>query len=107
MKQVLGILAVLLLVANVAVAQPAKTTGERVDDAKITAAVKAKLVADKARNLIAVNVDTSGGVVHLKGTVKTDQDRMEAERLAKETTGVVSVTNDLKVGTGGAAAPKR
>jgi hyperosmotically inducible protein len=77
------------------------------DDAKITAAVKAKLVADKARNLVAVNVDTRGGAVHLKGTVQTDQDRMEAERLAKETTGVVSVTNDLKVRTGGAASPGR
>lgn len=107
MKQLLGILAVLLLVASVAAAQAGRTTGERIDDAKITAAVKAKLVADKARNLIAVNVDTRDGVVHLKGTVQTDRDRMEAERLAKETTGVVSVTNDLKVRTGGAASPGR
>jgi hyperosmotically inducible protein len=107
MKQLLGILAVLLLVANVAVAQSGKPIGERVDDAKITTAVKAKLVADKARNLVAVNVDTRDGVVHLKGTVQTEQDRVEAERLAKETTGVRSVTNDLKVKTGGAASPRR
>jgi osmotically-inducible protein OsmY len=107
MKQLLGILAVLLLVANVAVAQSGKPIGERVDDAKITAAVKAKLVADEARNLVSVNVDTRGGVVHLKGTVQTDQDRMVAERLARETTGVVSVTNDLTVQTGGAASPGR
>jgi hyperosmotically inducible protein len=113
MKRLLGALAVGLLVAsgvvtNVAVAQATGTTmGERVDDAKITAAVKAKLVADRARNLVAVNVDTREGVVHLKGTVPTDADRMEAERIATQTQGVRAVTNDLKVRTGGAASPGR
>jgi osmotically-inducible protein OsmY len=108
MKRLLGILAVLLLSASVAGAQPAgRTTGERVDDAQITAAVKAKLVADRVRNLVAVNVDTRDGVVHLQGTVPTDADRMEAERLATQTNGVRNVMNDLKVRMGGAASPGR
>jgi osmotically-inducible protein OsmY len=95
-----------LVVANVAVAQPAgPTMGERVDDARVTAKVKAKLVTDRAQNLVSVNVGTRDGVVRLQGTVPTDQVRMQAERLAKETQDVRSVKNDLKVRTGGAASP--
>lgn len=81
------------------------TLGQRVDDAKITAEVKTKLAADRAKNLVSVNVDTSQGVVHLQGTVSTDQDRLEAERLARGTDGVRHVQNDLLV-TSGAASPK-
>jgi osmotically-inducible protein OsmY len=112
-KGILVALAVVGLVANgvvvhVASAQTSGTTmGEKVDDAKITATVKAKLVADKAQNLVKVNVDTREGVVHLQGTVPTDADRMAAERLAADTHGVRSVQNDLTVSTGGAASPGR
>jgi len=41
-------------------------------------------------------VDTEHGVVHLQGSVPTERDRMEAERLARVTKGVVDVKNDLK-----------
>jgi osmotically-inducible protein OsmY len=81
------------------------TVRERVDDAAITAAVKAKLTAERLKNLIAVNVDTEQGVVHLKGTVPTEQDKMEAERRARATKGVVDVKNDLAV-EAPAASPK-
>lgn len=80
-----------------AVEAQSRTVGERVDDATITAVLKTKLVADRVKNLIAVNVDTEQGVVHLKGTVPTERDKMEAERLARATKGVVDVKNDLKV----------
>jgi hyperosmotically inducible protein len=101
-------LASVLLAANTAAAQaPPRTIGERVDDALITAAVKTKLTTDTARSLVDVNVDTRDGVVHLQGTVPTEEDRREAERLAQLTDGVRAVTNDLKVATGGAASPGR
>lgn len=82
-----------------------RTIGDRVDDAAITAALKAKLVADRAKNLVAVNVDTTQGVVQLRGTVATDRDRAEAERLARSTRGVRDVRNELIV-TSGAASPR-
>jgi osmotically-inducible protein OsmY len=82
-----------------------RTVKERVDDAAITTAVKTKLVADRVKNLVAVNVDTQQGVVHLQGTVPTEQDRMEAERLARSTKGVMEVRNDLKVSSP-AASPR-
>ena len=62
-------------------------------------------MADRAKNLLAVNVDTEQGVVHLRGTVPTERDKMEAERLARTTKGVVDVKNDLKVDTA-AASPR-
>jgi hyperosmotically inducible periplasmic protein len=91
--------------AAAAVEAQKATVSERVDDAAITTALKTKLVADRAKNLIAVNVDTEHGVVRLKGTVPTDRDKMEAERLARATKGVVDVKNDLKV-EAAAASPK-
>jgi osmotically-inducible protein OsmY len=81
-----------------------RTIGERVDDAKITAAVKAKLVVDRAANLIRVDVDTKEGVVHLQGSVPSEQAKIDAERLARETSGVVAVTNNLRVETRGSDA---
>jgi hyperosmotically inducible protein len=108
MKRLLWILVVAVAVtAGVAPGVEAQrpTIGDRVDDAAITAALKTKLVADSAKNLIKVNVDTEKGVVHLKGTVPTDRDRMEAERLARGTKGVVDVKNDLIVESA-AASPR-
>ena len=69
----------------------------KAEDAKITSKVKTKLTSERVKNLVAVNVDTKDGVVHLKGTVPNEQAKAEAERLAKDTDGVISVTNDIKV----------
>jgi hyperosmotically inducible periplasmic protein len=67
------------------------------EDTMITTKVKTNLAADRVKNLVSVNVDTKDGVVHLKGTVPNEQAKAEAERLTKDTDGVVSVTNDIKV----------
>ena len=109
MKRIVWILAIAVAltggVVPIAQAQD-RTLGERVDDAKITAALKTKLVADRVKNLVNVNVDTREGVVHLQGTVPTEQDRMEAEHLASTTKGVRAVKNDLTVRESGAASPR-
>lgn len=74
-----------------------RTLGQTVDDVTLTAAVKAKLVADRAQNLFKVDVDSVNGVIRLKGTVVTEGDRIEAERLARRTSGVRDVINELRV----------
>jgi hyperosmotically inducible periplasmic protein len=74
-----------------------RTIGERVDDATLNAKVKAKLVAERAGNLVKVNVDTKEGVVTLKGVVPTAEDKARAEELARLTAGVKSVVNELTV----------
>ena len=87
-----------LLAGPIQAASAADTSiGTKVDDAAITTKVKAKLTADQAKNLVKVHVDTENGVVHLKGTVPTDADKAEAERLARDTNGVREVVNELQV----------
>lgn len=66
-------------------------------DAAITADVKAGLSADPALRSLAVQVDTQGGNVTLKGTVKAPAQRDSAERIARRVKGVKAVRNQLVV----------
>lgn len=70
-----------------------------VTDAGVTAAVKAKLLADPAVAGLKIDVDTQNGVVTLTGRVKSAAEKAEALRLARETTGVKSVTDRLTTGS--------
>ena len=75
-----------------------RTPGTQVDDAAITAAVKAKLAADGDINPFNIDVDTNEGVVTLQGRVDKEEARTKAEQLARETDGVRRVINLVKVG---------
>lgn len=66
-------------------------------DAATTAEIKAKLLATKDMPSTSVSVETVDGVVQLTGTVDTNAQIQEAERVAKMVDGVKSVKNDLKV----------
>jgi len=93
-------IAVLLLMAlslGACQAMTGKTAGQNVDDATITAAVKSKLVADRASNLTRVDVDTNNATVYLNGTVDTPEQKAKAEQLAWQAKGVKSVVNNLQV----------
>jgi osmotically-inducible protein OsmY len=107
MRVLLGALVALTLVASAAVMADAsgRSIGDKVDDAAITAKVKAKLATDHAKNLVKVNVDTLNGVVHLQGSVPTAEAKADAERLAKDTDGVVAVKNDLTVASTSGSTP--
>jgi len=74
------------------------TPGTQVDDAAITASVKAKLAADGDINPFNIDVDTNEGVVTLQGRVEKEEARTKAEQLARETDGVRRVINLVKVG---------
>jgi len=74
------------------------TPGTKVDDAVITASVKAKLAADGDINPFNIDVDTNEGVVTLQGRVEKEEARTKAEQLARETDGVRRVINLVKVG---------
>jgi hyperosmotically inducible periplasmic protein len=66
-------------------------------DASITSAVKTKLLGDPLVGGLKIDVDTKDNVVTLTGNVKSAAERDEAIRLAKNTTGVKSVVNKLKI----------
>jgi hyperosmotically inducible protein len=78
--------------------QAADRAENRISEASITTAVKAKLAADvRLVTLTSVNVDTKGTTVTLSGTVPTVEDSQQAERVAKTVDGVTSVVNILTV----------
>ena len=75
-----------------------RTAGQTVDDAGVTAKVKAALVAEKGVNGMSINVDTVGGRVTLTGRVP-DQSQVErATQVATAIEGVKAVDNRLTVG---------
>jgi hyperosmotically inducible protein len=100
MARAMKMLAVLVVILSLAVGcqtMTGKTAGQNVDDASITAAVKAKLVGDKAANLTRIDVDTNRGTVYLNGSVDSAEQKARAEQLAWQAQGVKSVVNNLQV----------
>ena len=84
--------------------QLAREAKPLLDDATLTAKVKAKLAADPEVTAYTIDVDTSGAVVTLSGRVESADESAEAEKLARDTEGVQSVVNRLTVGTAPAPA---
>lgn len=96
----LVILALIILLSALAAgctAMTGKTIGENIDDANITASVKATLVADKVANLTRIDVDTTRGVVSLNGVVESPDQKVRAGQLALTANGVKDVINNLQV----------
>ena len=80
------------------VGDAASGAGAAVTDASVTAAVKTRLLADPDVAGLRIDVDTSDKVVTLTGTVATAAQKTEAESIARDTTGVSRVVNNLRVG---------
>lgn len=76
-----------------------KSTGEYIDDAALTAKVKAELFRDPIVSGMQVNVDTYKGIVQLNGFVDTPQEKARAEQIARNVPGVSGVQNKLSVKT--------
>jgi osmotically-inducible protein OsmY len=70
---------------------------QEIDDAALTAKVKASLIADGRVSATRVSVETASGVVTLKGEVPTEQEKQAAEQAARTVSGVKSVKNEVKV----------
>ena len=79
--------------------EPDRSVGTVMDDAGITTAVKAKLLADPVVGGLKIDVDTRNGVVYLTGDQMKNQAEIDqAIMLAKTVEGVKSVENKLVVG---------
>ena len=74
-----------------------RSFGQHWDDKTISAQVKTKLMTERFANLFSTGVGTQFGVVRLTGTVPTEQDRIEAERIAGRVAGVRGVENQIVV----------
>jgi osmotically-inducible protein OsmY len=88
---------VLLTASGCAVTRGQETVGAYVDDATITARVKARFIEDKDVAASSIKVETLNGTVMLSGFAKSTLERNTAERLARGVSGVKSVKNEVAV----------
>ena len=75
--------------------------GDALEDGVITTKVKTALLADPDVKGLSIDVDTKNGVVTLKGTADKASAMDRAAQIARDTSGVKSVDNQLVVKTSG------
>lgn len=78
-------------------------TGEYVDDAAVTAKVKAEILQAPSLKSSEINVETFKGVVQLSGFVGTQAEIATAAETARKVKGVTEVRNDVKIKSAGTA----
>jgi len=74
-----------------------QTTGEKIDDASITALVKLTLLNHVSTSALKTSVTTRNGVVTLSGKAKNAAESNLATRIAKDVNGVKSVKNRMTI----------
>jgi hyperosmotically inducible periplasmic protein len=89
--------AALITSTGCAVTRGQETVGAYVDDTALTTRVKAKFAEDKTVSAMSISVETLKGVVQLSGFAKSSEEKAMAERLARNTSGVTGVRNDIIV----------
>ena len=68
-----------------------------IEDAALTAAVKARLLADPRVGALAIDVGGQNGIVTLKGSAGNEEAKAAAEKVARETEGVTEVVSLIEV----------
>ena len=79
------------------VARDQQTVGAYVDDAGITASVKAKMAEDKTVSATSISVETLNGTVQPSGFAKSEAERSRAAEIARTTKHVREVRNSIGV----------
>jgi osmotically-inducible protein OsmY len=77
---------------------PDATVGDKIDDASITAQVKATLISHHSTSAIHTKVTTADGVVTLTGIAKNEAEKALVTKLVTDINGVTSVINNMTVG---------
>ena len=76
---------------------PQETIGDKIDDASITAQVKAALMAHRSTSSLHTTVSTTEGVVTLGGAAKNEAEKSLVGKLAADINGVNRVINNMTV----------
>jgi osmotically-inducible protein OsmY len=115
--RMIAIVACSVLSAGVVLTTGCKSSGERterrtagtyVDDAAITAKIKSKMIADPVTKAHEINVDTYQGNVQLNGFVDNEQQKQRAEEIARNTSGVLNIQDNLQLrGEAAGAQPRQ
>jgi osmotically-inducible protein OsmY len=74
-----------------------ETTGDKIDDASITAQVKSSLLSHRATSALHTTVSTTDGVVTVGGVAKNEAEKSLVTKLATDINGVTSVINNMTV----------
>ena len=80
-----------------------ETSGEKIDDASITAQVKATLLSHRSTSMLSTKVTTNDGVVTVSGQARNDAEKALVTKLVTDINGVQSVVNNMTIEE---AAPK-
>lgn len=87
--------------AGMVVREKVSKAGEAISDAtadaRITAAIKGKLLKEPGLNSLSISVHTTDGLVTLSGTAATHEEVSRAVRIALDTDGVRKVVSTLQV----------
>jgi osmotically-inducible protein OsmY len=78
-------------------AEVANDARRALTDGQITAKIKAKMALDDTVKALAIDVDTTGPIVTVSGTVDSEAQRQRVVQLARETDGVKQVVDHLRV----------
>ena len=81
--------------AKESLSERAERTGNYMDDAEITAKIKADILRDSSLKVFQIHVTTTKGVVTLSGSVDSQLNIDRAVNLARGTENVTSVENHL------------
>jgi len=96
-KEVEGVKKVVNEMTIVPTGEPEPTTGEKIDDASITAQVKFVLATHRSTSALKTKVETKDGVVTLTGTAANTAEKDLVTKLAKDIHGVKDVKNQMTV----------
>jgi osmotically-inducible protein OsmY len=78
-------------------AKPDQTVGESIDDASITAQVKATLLSHRSTGVLRTKVETNDGVVTLAGEARNAAEKSLVTKLVEDINGVKSVVNNMTI----------
>lgn len=71
--------------------------GDRFEDAVIASTITSRLIQNPMTHALAIDVAAEKGKVILSGRVQSEREKKEAERIARNTSGVLSVENQLEI----------
>ena len=97
LKDSLGLMGIVLLLAGCAALSGRETAGEYVDDAAITASVKNEIFKDPKLKMFQIHVETFKNQVQLSGFVDSPREVARAGQIARNVKGVQDVNNNLVV----------
>ena len=77
--------------------KPVETINEKIDDASITAQIKASLMVHLSTSALKTKIQTTDGVVTVNGIARNAAEKSLVTKLVSDTNGVSKVINDMTV----------